>query len=203
MASTNENGRLEMFSDGVFAIAITLLVLEIKVPPLDTIHSVSDLWQGLRKLGPSYFAFALSFLFIFIAWGNHHVTFRLVDKSSSFFIYANGFLLLTLVFLPFPTALLATYIRTEYAQPAAVFYCFSYILQNIGWNLLYESILNRTALLKPSISISKVKGLRKNARFGFIVFLSTTFLAWWFPLTAITINTSLFLLWIKMSRVEH
>src|SRR5580765_3343908 len=96
--------------------------LEIKVPSIDSIHSVFDLWQRLRNLDSSYFAFALSFVFIFVSWSNHHVAFKLVDKSSGSFIYANGFLLLTLVFLPFTTALLAEYVTTDYAQPAVVFY---------------------------------------------------------------------------------
>src|SRR5215831_7424854 len=105
MPSLNENARIEAFSDGVYAIAITLLVLEINVPAVDAIHSVSDLWRELLRLWPSFFAFLLSFGFTLISWINHHNTFNLINKSSQDFFYTNGFLLLGVVLVPFSTAL--------------------------------------------------------------------------------------------------
>src|SRR6187200_1701507 len=122
MTESKSLARLEMFSDGVFAIAITLLVLEIKVPPIETIHSTDDLINELFHLWPSYFAFVYSFGGILVQWIIHHNTFCHMDKTSRPFLYANGFLLLTIVFFPFPTALLAEYIDTEYAMPAIAFY---------------------------------------------------------------------------------
>jgi uncharacterized membrane protein len=109
---------------------------------------------------------------------------------------------LTLVFLPFTTALLAEYVTTDYAQPAVVFYSFGYLLHNVGWNLLYESILKPKVLLKEMTSMGNVKSLRRGARYGFIVYLSTTILAWWFPLTALTICTLLYILWVRMSIIK-
>ncbi len=113
MADKRENARIEAFSDGVFAIAMTLLILEIKVPNPDTIHSTIDLWHQLANLWPSYFAFILSFSVILVSWVNHHYLFDMIDKSSRSFIYANGFLLLTITFMPFPAAVLAKYLSTE------------------------------------------------------------------------------------------
>jgi len=109
LSGKNENSRIEAFSDGVFAIAITLLILEIKVPPLSSVHSTQDLWNGLIKLWPSYLAFSLSFCVLLISWINHHYLFNLLEGSSRPFLYANGFLLLTITFMPFPAALLAQY----------------------------------------------------------------------------------------------
>ncbi len=99
MAETHPNARLETFSDGVFAIALTLLVIDIKVPASEGIGTARELWLALRHLGPSVFAFVLSFAIIFITWVNHHGFLRLVNKSSALFVYANGFLLLTVVFM--------------------------------------------------------------------------------------------------------
>jgi uncharacterized membrane protein len=101
MSESKSLTRLEMFSDGVFAIAITLLILEIKVPPIDSIHSVNDLVNGLIHLWPSFFAFTYSFGGILVQWIIHHNTFIHLNKTSRAFLYTNGFLLLTIVFSPF------------------------------------------------------------------------------------------------------
>src|SRR5262245_36259840 len=100
------NARLEAFCDGVFAIAITLLIIDIRLPVTESIHSSHDFWTLLKHLGPNIFAFLLSFTVIFITWVNHHAILKLVHKSSPHFIYANGLLLLTVVIVPFPTSLL-------------------------------------------------------------------------------------------------
>jgi uncharacterized membrane protein len=196
---SKETVRLEIFSDGVFAIAITLLILEIKVPHISSIHSNSDLWHELIELWPSYFAFVLTFGFILIVWICHHALFDLLDKTSPQLMFANGFLLLNVVFLPFSTATLAEYVMSEYPQPAVVFYCLSLLLTGIGWNLLYHFTLKPRALVKETIFIESVKSMQKNARYGLFVNVCITTLAWWFPLIALAINTLLWLFWMKES----
>ena len=106
MTETTTNSRLEAFCDGVFAIAITLLILEIKVPPAEHVHSVNDLWHELFILWPSYFAFVYSFGTILIMWLNHNQMFGMMKRSSVRFMYANGFVLMTVTLVPFLTALL-------------------------------------------------------------------------------------------------
>jgi uncharacterized membrane protein len=106
MAETNTNSRLEAFCDGVFAIALTLLIIDIKIPSSVTIDTTNDVWLALKHIVPSIFSFLLSFAVILITWVNHHAALKLVNKSSPPFIYANGLLLLSVVFIPFPTALL-------------------------------------------------------------------------------------------------
>ncbi|MBP7240307.1 MAG: DUF1211 domain-containing protein, partial [Saprospiraceae bacterium] len=81
----NPTSRLEAFCDGVFAIAITLLILEIKVPGLEAINSTHTLAHALWEEWPSWFAFLLSFGTILIAWSNHHGALKLINKSSSIF----------------------------------------------------------------------------------------------------------------------
>ena len=89
-----ETGRVEAFSDGVFAIAITLLILEIKVPKLSARQPTGGARPGAPRLWPSFLAFLLSFFAILIMWINHHGLFNLVRRVSPGFLYANGFLLL-------------------------------------------------------------------------------------------------------------
>jgi len=194
-----ENARIEAFSDGVFAIAITLLILEIKVPPHDSIHSVNDLWNGLIRLWPSYFAFFLSFGIILVSWVNHHYLFNLLEKSSRTFLYANGFLLLTITFMPFPTALLAEYIGTEYAKPAIAFYCFGGVVNCIGWILLLKTVIKPKLLLHHGINIDLIYGIRRTTQFGFVVYAFSTVLAFWFPIIALVMNLLLWIVWITLS----
>lgn len=197
-----ENARIEAFSDGVFAIAITLLVLELKVPPVASIHSVSDLWQGLFHLWPSYFAFTLSFGILLVSWVNHHYLFNLLNKSSRPFLYANGFLLFTITFMPFPTALLAEYISTEYAKPAIAFYCFGGVVNSIGWNMLLHTIYKPKKLVHTESSIQLIHTIRRSTQFGFVIYSSTTVLAFWYPSVALIINLLLWILWITLSITE-
>jgi uncharacterized membrane protein len=197
-----ENARIEAFSDGVFAIAATLLVLELKVPSVDTIHSVGDLWRSILLLWPSFFAFIFSFGILLVSWVNHHYLFNALDKSSRHFIYANGFFLLTITFMPFSTALLARYISTEYAQPAIVFYCFGGIINSLGWNMLLHAIHKPRLLIHEGVNTNTLASIKRSTQVGFLVYVGTTILAFWFPMVALIINLLLWLVWIYLSISE-
>jgi uncharacterized membrane protein len=194
-----ENARIEAFSDGVFAIAITLLILEIKVPPHETIYSVGDLWNSLMLLWPSYFAFFLSFGIILVSWVNHHYLFNTLDKSSRAFLYANGFLLLTITFMPFSNALLAEYIGTAYAKPAIAFYCFGGVVNCFGWILLLYTVLKPKLLIHHSVEVEVIHGISRTTKLGMIVYAFSTVLAFWFPIAALVMNLLLWIVWITLS----
>src|SRR5260370_8623794 len=98
--------RVEAFSDGVFAVAITLLVLNLQIPQLDT---VSELVPKLGALWPKLLSYALSFVIVGIYWVAHHNTFHYIKRSDRNLLWLNILLLLCIVFLPFPTALLGQY----------------------------------------------------------------------------------------------
>ena len=136
MADTHPNTRLEAFCDGVFAIALTLLIIDIKVPASEGIGTTRELWLALRHLGPSIFAFVLSFAIILITWVNHHRFVQIGEQVIGSFIYANGFLLLTVVFMPFPTALVGEYLLTDHVAPAVVIYNSVTAVQALGWILV-------------------------------------------------------------------
>lgn len=111
MNDRNANTRLEALSDGLFAIAMTLLVIEVRSPDPGSIHSTADLWSALRHAVPTIAAFLLSFTIIFVTWVNHHAVIRAIPGTSATFLFANGFLLLTVAFIPFPTALVGEFIH--------------------------------------------------------------------------------------------
>jgi uncharacterized membrane protein len=98
--------RLVFFSDAVFAIAVTLLVLDIRVPSLPREVSVADSWAAFADLTPSFFAFALSFLVIGRFWMGHHERFRSLRHFDQRLMWPNMLYLMAIAFMPFATAFL-------------------------------------------------------------------------------------------------
>jgi uncharacterized membrane protein len=137
--AANETARIEAFSDGVFAIAITLLILEIQVPP-QTPHG--GLAGALMNLWPSYLAFLASFMTIGIMWLNHHRLFTLIIKNDDGLIAFNLLLLLGVTWLPFPTALLAEHLEGPHAdqKTAALVYAGSFFAIAIVFNLMWRYV---------------------------------------------------------------
>jgi uncharacterized membrane protein len=193
------NDRLEMFSDGVFAIAITLLILDLKVPPVDSVHSVAELWREILRLWPSFFALSLSFVIILIAWIGHHNMLKGVDKTSPQFQVSNGFFIFTIILLPFSTAFMAEYLDTPYAQPAIVFYCLNTLLHNFGWNVLHRSILKPVPLLKESADMGPYKKASRSAQYSIVLYTAIAGLAWWLPYVALIICVLTWLFWLYVS----
>ena len=202
MAENKSLSRVEAFSDGVFAIAITLLILEIKVPPYKTIHSPNELFKAIIHLWPSFFAFLYTFGGILIQWILHHNVFTYMNKTSRPFLYANGFLLLTIVFSPFTAAMLAEYIDTEYAMLAIVFYGIASVVNSVAWFVFIRSINKPKRLLNDAYSSEEYDKLKKGNKFALIIYTSTTLLAIWFPYPALMINVALWILWTYLSLIE-
>src|SRR5262245_12641783 len=100
---TTETARLEAFSDGVFAVAITLLALDLGVPGAGDLTRYHGLAGALGNNWPHYLAFALSFLTILIMWVNHHSIFRFIRRSDHSFLLLNGLLLMVITTVPFGT----------------------------------------------------------------------------------------------------
>ncbi len=139
----NETGRIEAFSDGVFAIAITLLILEIKVPQ----DPGGGLGSALLHLWPSYLAFLASFFTIGVMWMNHHRLFTLIGAATDTLIGLNLLLLLGVTWIPFPTALLAEHLTTSNDRIAAVVYAGSFFLISIVFQVLWRHAMRTEGIL--------------------------------------------------------
>jgi TMEM175 potassium channel family protein len=203
MVEAHANARLEAFCDGVFAIALTLLIIDIRVPATEGISSTRELWRALQHLGPAVFAFLLSFAIILITWVNHHGALRLVNKSSASFIYANGFLLLTVVFIPFPTALLGAFVGTDHAAPAVVLYNAVLGIQAISWLLLSSAAL-RNHLTDSQRSTATMRKHKKNAYFAFAFYALLAVAAFWFPVSIAIVTTVSWIIWLALGiRIEQ
>jgi len=139
-----ETGRLEGFSDGVFAIAIALLALELKVPQVTP--SSPDLASALAAQWPSYFAFVTSFFTVLLMWVHHHVIFRLVHRTDITLLFANGFLLMLVTVVPFPTAVVAEYLRTPAAPSAVTMYAGVFALISVAFHLVLMASFRKHTL---------------------------------------------------------
>jgi uncharacterized membrane protein len=129
-----DTSRLVSFSDAVFAITITLLVLEIR-PPAD----YTNLLHGLAELWPSYLAYAVTFLFIGQVWANHHVMFDHILAADRVVLLLNTVLLMVVAFLPFATSVLAGAMRSGHGErTAVVFYGLAFDLTALTFNAVWQ-----------------------------------------------------------------
>jgi uncharacterized membrane protein len=196
-----ETGRTEAFSDGVFAIAITLLVLELKVPHLPGGGTVSSLARALADEWPSYTSFVISFFTILIMWANHHAMFNMVCRIDVPFLYANGFLLLMVTFIPFPTSVLATYLETPAAPMAGAFFAGTYVLLGVAFNLLWAAARYR-GLLRPDIPEAKIRTLTGKYRLGMPLYLIATVASFVSVYLAVGICAALAIFWVVVGRLD-
>jgi len=159
--------RVEAFSDGVFAIAITLLVLEIRVPTAAQLVSPDTLARALGELWPSYFGYALSFVTIGIMWMNHHNLFRYIRTVDHTLLIANLFLLLVVGFVPFPTALLAATLGEPAAQIGVLVYAGTFVVIALGFNALWYSARRHGGmLLRPEADPAAIEAITRSYRLG-------------------------------------
>jgi uncharacterized membrane protein len=171
-----ETGRVEAFSDGVIAIAITLLILEIKVPKVAEMAS-GGLVAKLLGLWPSFLAFVTSFGMILVMWVNHHRIFRLVRTTAYPFLYWNGFLLLAVTFVPFPTALLAEHLAGPEATTAMAFYAATSVVTALAFNGVWRHLRKHPRLLLASADPDEIEGISRQYRFGPLFYLAAFGLA--------------------------
>jgi uncharacterized membrane protein len=169
-----ETGRLQSFSDAVFAVAITLLVLTLVVPEpkgLPSQWTAAQLAEALGGEWPSYLAFVTSFGTILIMWINHHAIVKLVRRADSQFVFANGFQLMHVTIVPFITALVARYLTTPAASAACAVYAGVFAVGNLVFNGLWRSGAHERRLLHPSVPQTRVDQLTKSYLAGFPIYL--------------------------------
>ena len=141
-SGSRDTNRLVEFSDSVFAITITLLVLEIRAPTAD-----GDLLHDLIALWPSYLAYVVTFLFIGQVWVNHHVMFDHIGVANRAVLLLNTLVLMVVAFLPFATSVLARALRGgRDERTAIVFYCIAFDLTALTFNAVWQYAYRRLLL---------------------------------------------------------
>ena len=192
-AVEKETGRLESFSDGVFAVAITLLVFNLQVP--HGAISVTALGSALLQQWPSYLTFMTSFATILIMWASHHGLFKLVYKADTPFLFVNGLLLLLVTVVPFPTSLVAQYLGKPAAALACAVYAGVFVVINVAYNLLWWVAVRQRRLLHPAVTPRQVKRLTRNQLLGLPAYLLATLLAFWNPYVSLGLCSCLWIFW--------
>ena len=162
--------RVEAFSDGVFAIAITLLILEIKVP-----QGLGDgprsLAAALRALWPFYLTYILTFVTVGIYWANHNYVFRLYKKTDHLFNLLNVFFLMCISFVPLPTAVLGEYIALPHQERAAViFYAIGFWLCAFSWYLIWLYAGRRPGMIDPRLAPAFVQFLGRQYLLSIVLY---------------------------------
>lgn len=169
--------RFEAASDGVFAIAITILVLGLAVPifhrpPLD-----AQLSEALLRLWPNFLAYVLSFAVIGIMWNNHHMLFRTVGRIDRSTFLFNLLLLGITAFIPFSTAILGTY---PYLKTSAVMYGFTLDASAITYNVLLNHLIRSNAFL-PSVTHAAISQTVLHYRIGLCTYFAATVIGFFWP----------------------
>jgi uncharacterized membrane protein len=177
-------GRLETFSDGVFAIAATLLVLGFSV------ENGHNLGHKLLHLWPSYLAYVTSFVTIGIIWMNHHHTVLLLGRVDRTFLFVNNFLLLTVAFLPFPTGLVGTYLRGsgEQQQAATLAYAGTLVVMAILHQVWWQYARRDRRLIAAETPDSALRAVDRAYWPGVPMYGAVFVVAFFSPLAAVIIT---------------
>jgi uncharacterized membrane protein len=175
--------RLETFSDGVFAIAATLLVLEFSV------SSGKNLGHQLLHLWPAYLAYVTSFVTIGIIWMNHHHTVSLIARVDRTMLFINNLLLLTVAFLPFPTGLVGTYLRNSDAElAAALAYAGTLVVMAVLHQVWWQYARRNRRLIADETTDAALRAVDRAYWPGVPMYAAVFVVAFFSPLAAVFIT---------------
>lgn len=161
--------RVEAFSDGVFAIIVTLLVLEIKVPHIAIHDNADQLLFALMGILPKFISWLISFFTVCVIWVNHHRLFKMCSGINQGLFWLNALLLLWISFIPFPTAVLGDYHNN---QTAIIFYGIVMMLMALTFSLMRMYVLKTPSLLSKEVDLKKFKkGTTYSILFGPVLYL--------------------------------
>jgi uncharacterized membrane protein len=180
--------RLEAFSDGVFAIAITILIFDIRAPA-DTNH----LLASLLGLWPSYLAYVISFLLIGLLWANHHVMFEHIVKTDRLLMFVNTLLLMDVAFIPFTSSVLASAFRSGRGESVAIaLYGGTLVLGGLCFNWLWSHAYSAT-LMDDHVTTARMRRMTRRILFGPISYGLGGILGYFLPVVGVVVFGALIL----------
>ncbi|RYZ43607.1 MAG: DUF1211 domain-containing protein [Myxococcaceae bacterium] len=199
MADTErtDNARLEAFSDGVFAVVITLLALDLKPELTDSARDSHTLLWQLASRWPTYLAFVASFGTVLIMWIDHHGILKFARRADTPVLFANGFLMLLTTLVPFTTSLLSAHLMEPSGSMAGALYAGLFVLINVAYNLLWHLLQRQHA---PDALEHR---LTWHYRLGFPVYLVATVVALWSLPLSLSLCAAMWALWSANMRPVH
>ncbi|CAH1387532.1 TMEM175 family protein [Candidatus Nitrotoga sp. M5] len=189
-----ETGRIEAFSDGVFAIALTLLAIDLRAPALEIVNNVS-LMEAVLERWTEYFAFANSFVVVLLMWICHHSIFKFVCKTDTRFMLANGLALFFVAAVSYPTSLLAKYLMTDAASAAAAFYAGYLVVANVAFIILWRTVSSNKKFLKDDAVNDDIVELTHGLYMTIPIYAGAALLAFVSAWITVTITTVLWVYW--------
>ncbi len=183
--------RAENFSDAFFAIVITLLVLDLRLPDAESFETVNGLWRDLRSLWPVAAAHVISFVNIYILWVSHHELMRLAAKTDTAFLYLNGALLFGIGLMPFSTGILAANWLSGDAKVAAGFYTGALLWVALFLNLLWRHLARDPARLDPDVTARDRARISRTYAVTLALYAAAFALAWVAPAWAVGMTIGL------------
>ena len=177
--------RLSLFSDGVFAVLITVLVLELRPPEAPTYVALLALW-------PRWLSYAMSYFFIAIVWSNHHYLLRYAEVVSARLLWVNFAHLFSISLIPLSTAWMAT---TELEPQPVSFYAAVFFLVNATYVALIWELINSSSANEGDVDIRKVMRLR--AIVTLMSFGTAALVALWAPIGGLVICLACLLVYLK------
>ena len=203
-----ETGRLEAFSDGVFAIAITLLVLNLAVPTVKGLQAdhMKMLAQAVAGEGSQFIAYGVSFLTILVMWMNHHSICQFVVRLDRPFIILNGLLLLFTTFVNYPTALVANFVNladgsTADGKFAAGFYSATFIAIAVLYNLLWHRAADGSRLMLGGVDRRTIDTISRQDLVGLLLYVAAFLLALVDARASVLLNAALAVFFAFAGRV--
>ncbi len=182
-----ETGRVEAFSDGVFAIAMTLLVIDL----LPLSEPGGDLANELAHSWPTFFAFISSFFTILVIWMNHHSLFTMIKRVDSRFLFLNGLLLLGTTFVPFPTALVAQHLLDPAGTVAAAVYGATGLALAFAFNGVWRYAAKGRRLLGSEVTQAAIDRVNRGYWVGPLGYGAAFGLAFVSPIACVGLVTAL------------
>ncbi len=190
--------RLETFADGVFAIAATLLILNVDT---GVGSSSRDLGAQLLHIWPSYVGYGVSFLTIGIMWANHHTLMGQIERADRRFLMLTIGLLLCIAFVPFPTRLVAEHIRDGGARPAALAYGATMTAAAVMFLSVWLYASRGMRLLRDDADLRTVRGITRTYAPGSPVYLASTLIAFASPVASVVLYAAIAIFYLVESSV--
>lgn len=199
LGTTKETVRLEAFSDGVFAIAITILALEVRLPE----GAEGPLANELASLWPAALAYLLSFLTILVIWLNHHALLLWVHRVQGRLLVGNGILLMLVALVPFPTALVGRYLGESDAAWALALYAALFLLIDLAFLWVWRMVHGERRRIAPTLPDAEARSTDRWLLVGIVGYAAAAAAAFVQPWASLALSMAMVLFWLYNAYRRH